>query len=139
MGKSQTAERPVIAAGRVPKAVHEEIKQAAESSGRSMAEELADLAYRTIEHRRRFPASAVAQAIEAGTLAFLLAGERYARDNGVAGSWHEDLESRRSAALSLCWTMITQFVSSDPQQQAITVEALKGRVWTSIVNGPRPG
>jgi hypothetical protein len=136
MAKSLAA-RPVIAPGRVDAALHREIKAAAAASGRSMAEELAALARQAIEHRKRFPDSAAAQAIEMATMAFLLAGDRYARENGIPEPWWDNLESRRNAVLAACGTLITHFVSSNAEQQALTVESLKGRIWTDIVNRPK--
>jgi hypothetical protein len=127
---------PVIAV-RVPPPLHKEITADAKAARRTMSEEMEDLLRAALDHRKRFPNSTAAQATEAATLAFLLTGERYARDNTVAGPWYDDLESRRNAALAACATLITQFVSSDPQQQAMTVESLKGRIWTAIVNRPR--
>jgi uncharacterized protein HemY len=139
MAKS-SAVRPVIAPGRVDAALHQEIKAAAAASGRSMAEELAALARQAIEHRKRFPDSAMAQILEMATIGFLLAGADYAKHNGLKEPWQDNLEARRQAALNLCATIITQFVSSDPTQQALTVESLKGRIWTHIVNRPtKPG
>ncbi len=139
MAKSQTAAaRPVIAPGRVDAALHQEVKAAAEASGRSMAEELAELARQTVAHRKRFPDSAMAQIFEMATIGFLVAGERYAKHNGLKEPWQNHLNARREAAVNLCAMIITQFVSSDPTQQAQTVEALRGRVWQEIVNPLNP-
>ena len=71
------------------------------------------------------------------TIGFLLAGARTAREKGIDQPWPTDLECRREAALSACTQLITMFVSSDPIQQAVTVESLKGRIWTSIINQPK--
>src|SRR5262249_45473016 len=113
IGKSRRPEgrNPVIAV-RVSPPLHEEIAQDAKAAQRTMSEEMEDLLRAALEHRKRFPTSVAAQAIEAATLAFLLTGERYARDNNVAGPWYDDLESRRNAVLAACASLITQFVSS---------------------------
>lgn len=134
MAKS-LAKRPVIAPGRVDAALHQEVKSAAEASGRSMAEELTELARGAIAQRRRFPNPSTAQAFEMFTLGFLIGGERAARGRELS-DWSADLECRREAALNACATLITQFVSNDPAEQAITVEALKGRIWRHIVTRP---
>jgi hypothetical protein len=134
--KKSRALRPVIAAQRVDKPFHEALKAEAESSGRSMAEELTALARQAIEHRKRFGDSATAQAVEMATIGFLLAGDRRAREKGIDQPWPTDLECRREAVLSACTQLITMFVSSDPTEQALTVESLKGRVWSNIVNRP---
>jgi hypothetical protein len=63
--------------------------------------------------------------MEAATLAFLSGGERYGRDNEIDIPWTDDLESRRNAALAMCITIITQFVSSDAREQVLTVAALE--------------
>jgi hypothetical protein len=134
--KSQPA-RPVIAAWRTDAALHEELKAAAKSSGRPMSQELEALARQALDHRKRFPDSAVAQALEMATMAFLLAGDRCAREDGIAEPWWDNLECRRQATLAACGTLITHFVSSNTEQQALTVESLKGRIWTDIVNRPK--
>lgn len=54
------------------------------------------------------------------TLGFVLGGERKAQQRGIT-DWPTDLECRREAALSACATLITQFVSDDPAEQALTV------------------
>ena len=138
MKKSQ-ALRPVIAAQRVDKPLHEALKTAAESSGRSMAEELTALARQALEHRKRFGDTTTAQAVEMATIGFLLAGARMAREKGIDQPWPTDLDCRREAVLSACTQLITMFLSSDPIQQALAVESLKGRVWTDIVNRPKRG
>lgn len=124
---------------RVPASAFQEIKRAARASGRSVAEELAALAEQAIEARKRFPSSAVAQAVEVLTLSLLLAGEAYARDVGApSGPWQDDLECRRAAALAACESLLA-FVSADPDQQRMTLDVLMGRVASKAVNFPRPG
>jgi hypothetical protein len=138
MAKSQAAAaRPVIAAWRTDAALHEELKAAAKNSGRPMSQELEALARQALEYRKRSPDSAAAQALEMATMAFLLAGDRYARDNNIPQPWSDNLESRRNAVLAACVALITHFVSSNAEQQALTVESLKGRIWTDIVNRPK--
>jgi len=136
IGKSRRppGRNPVIAV-RVSPPLHKEITQDAKASQRTMSQEMEDLLRAALEHRKRFRSGA-ARAIEAATLALLLGGERYAKDNNVVGHWDDDLESRRWAAIAACTTLITQFVSSHPRDQADTVEALKGRIWTTIANRP---
>jgi hypothetical protein len=138
MRKSRTL-RPVIAAQRVDKPLHDAIKAAAETSGRTLAEELAALARQALDHRSRFESSATASAIEMATIGFLLAGERCAQDHGVTQPWPTDLGCRREAALAACAVLVTHFVSADAGEQALTVEALKGRIWTDIANRPKRG
>jgi hypothetical protein len=58
----------------------------------------------------------------------VLTGDRYARDNKVTGDWWTDLESRRHAAIAACSAVITNFVSSDPEERSFTVTALKSLV-----------
>jgi hypothetical protein len=136
MAKSSAA-RPVIAPGRVDAALHQEVKAAAAASGRSMAEELTELARRALEHLRRFPNSLTAQAFEMATLGFIIGGENEARQKGIT-DWTADLECRRQAALSACTTLICYFVSNDPREQARTVEELPRRIWREwTVNPPR--
>jgi hypothetical protein len=133
MSKSRAALRPVIAAQRVDRPLYEAIKAEAASSGRSLAEELTALARGAIENRKRFGDTTTARAVEMATVGFLLAGERKAREKGLNQPWSTDLECRREAALVACTQLVTMFVSSDPNQQALTVESLKGRIWTDIV------
>jgi hypothetical protein len=137
-GKSRRPKgrNPVIAV-RVTPPLHQEIAQDAKAAQRTMSEEMEDLLRAALDQRKRFPTSVAAQAVEMATLAFLLTGERYARDNKVDGPWHDDLESRRNAALAACATLITQFVSSDPRDQADTVDALRGRIWTHNITRGR--
>jgi hypothetical protein len=129
---------PVIAV-RVSPPMHMEIALAAKAEERTMAATVEDLLRAALDARKRFPSSTVAQAIESTTLAFLLGGANYARDHGINEPWEDNLEARRNAALAASSTLITHFVSSDAREQAMTVEALKGRVWTDIINQPRPG
>jgi hypothetical protein len=136
--KRPLGRNPVIAV-RVAPSLHQEIAAVAKAAQRTMSAEMDDLLREALTYRKRFPSSIEAQAVEAMTLAFLLGGANYARDNGIDGPWGSNLEARRNAALAACSALITQFVSSDPQQQALTVEALKGRIWVDIVNRPRPG
>jgi hypothetical protein len=94
-----------------------------------MAAEIDGLLRQALGHRKRLPtSSSAAQAIEAMTLAFVLTGDRYARDNKVTGDWWTDLESRRHAALAACSALIANFVSSDPEERGRTVAILKGYV-----------
>src|SRR5262245_50950703 len=117
MRKSRAAVRPVIAPGRVSQPVYQAIKEAAAESGRSLSEELANLAQAALDHRKRFPSSLMAQLLEMGTIAFLLAGETYAQHNKIDGPWQNNPEARREAVLNLCATIITNFIS-DPHEQA---------------------
>jgi hypothetical protein len=141
MAKSRKSRRPPgrnpVIAVRVAPPLHREIAEDAKASERTMSAEMEALLRQALDARKRFPTSADAHAMEAVTFSVLLSGERYARDNGVNGPWTDDLESRRQGALAGCLALIN-FVSSDAQQQAMTVESLKGRVWTNIVNRP-PG
>jgi hypothetical protein len=130
-----TGRNPVIAV-RVEPPLHEEIVANAKAAQRTMAAEIEGLLRSALENRKRFPSSIVAKAVEMATFAFLLTGERYAQDNRVNGPWWDDLESRRYAALAACVGLITNFVSTSAEDQALTVEALKGRIWTHIVNRP---
>ena len=130
MAKSRTAARPVIAPGRIPQPVYAAIKQEAARSGRSLAEELAQLAHSAIEVRKRFPDSTAAISWEMTTLAFVIGGGRKAQERGIDEPWSTDLECRREAVLSACATLITQFFSGDPDQQADFILALKGRLWS---------
>src|SRR5262245_37779916 len=132
MAKSRAA-TPVIA-GRVPAQLHLEIKAAAQASGRSMSDELAALARQALEHRKRFPNSAAAHAIEMVTLAFLMTGERRAKEKGLNVPFMDDLECRRAAILAACVPLITTVLSDDPGEQALAVNSLMGRVWTSMVH-----
>lgn len=129
-----TGRNPVIAV-RVEPPLQAEIAADAKAAQRTMAAEIDGLIRQALSHRKRI--SLAAQAIEAATLTFLLSGERYALDNGVTGLWTNDFHSRRTAAVAACLSLITNFVSSDPQDQALAVEDLKGRVWTAIINRPR--
>jgi len=137
-GKSRRPEgrNPVIAV-RVSPPLHQAITQDAKVAQRTMSEEMEDLLRAALDHRKRFPTSVAAKAIEMATLAFLLSGDRYARDHKVAGPWHDDLESRRNAAVEACATLITQFVSSNPKDQSLTVEVLKSRIWGRAINSGR--
>jgi hypothetical protein len=141
MPKLQKSRRPLgrnpVVAVRVPPPLREEIIARAKDAERTMSAEVEELLRAAIDARKRFPDSTVAWAVEAMTLAFLLAGDRYARENGIHEPWWDNLESRRNAVLAACVTLITNFVSTDPQQQALTVESLKGRIWTAIVNRPK--
>ena len=124
---------------RVSPPLHQEIAADAKAAQRTMSGEMEDLLRAALNQRKRFPTSAAALATEAATLSLLLTGERYARDQGIAEPWHENLEARRAAVLSACAVLICEFVSSDPREQALTVESLKGRIWTDMINRPRPG
>lgn len=127
---------PVIAV-RVEPPLQAEIAADAKAAERTMAAEIDGLLRIALSRRKSLPpSSAAAQAIDAATLAFSMTGERYARDNKVAGDWWTDLESRRHAAIAACLALITQFVSSDPDEQDTTAEAIRGRVWRRIVIGP---
>jgi len=129
---------PVIAV-RVAPPLHREIAEDAKASQRTMSAEMEDLLRQALNARKRFPNSVAAQAIEALTFAFLLTGERYARDNRVNGPWVENVECRREATVVACLSLIENFLSTDAQTRASAVESLKNRVWYSIVNQPRPG
>jgi hypothetical protein len=141
MAKSGVSRRPSgrspVIAVRVSPPLHEEIKVSAAAAEHTMSEEMQLLLRSALENRKRFPSSAVAQAVEMATFAFLLTGDRYARDNGISEPWWDNLESRRNAVLAACGALITHFVSTSAEDQALTVEALKGRIWTHIVNRPR--
>jgi hypothetical protein len=136
MKKLKTIGRPrgrnPVLAVRLAPPLHEEIVEDARRAQRTLAAEVESMLRQAFIHRKRFPTSAAAHAMEAVTFNFLMNGERYARDNGVKGPWTDDLESRRQAALAGCQALLA-FVTSDLQQQAMTVESLKGRVWTQIV------
>jgi hypothetical protein len=126
--------RPVINPGRVSELVHAAVAAAAAVSGRSMSEELAELARQAIEHRKRFADAPTARAFEMATLSFIAGGERKAQESGINQPWASDVECRLEAAVSAAATLFTQFISSEPQVQARAVEALKGRIWFDIVN-----
>ena len=129
---------PVIS-GRIPAPLHEEIAVLAGASNRSMSAELAELAREALAHRKRFGDSTVAQAVELATISLMLAGERYARDNSITEPWPTNVECRRHAVLAACVALITNFVSSNAEQQILTVESLKGHIWTDIANRPKRG
>lgn len=143
MAKSGVSRRPKgrspVIAVRVPPPLHEEIKTSAAAAKHTMSEEMQLLLRSALENRKRFPNSTVAQAVEMATFAFLLTGARYAEVNGVNKPWWDDFHSRRSAAVAACIALITNFVSTSAEDQALTVEDLKGRVWTHIVNRPKRG
>src|SRR5262245_20574212 len=126
MAKSRAAERTPVIAGRVPAQLHQEIKAAAAESGRSMSDELAALARQAIDHRKRFPNSAAAHAIELATIAFLLAGERAAKEKGLTGPFMDDVDCRRAAVTAASASLITVAFSEDPKKQAVVVNSLHG-------------
>jgi hypothetical protein len=128
-----------VIAVRLEPPLHQDIVADAKASERTIAAEMEGLLRQALDYRRKFPTADAARAIEAATLGYLLAGERYARDHGINEPWTANLECRQAAVVAACVSLITNFVSSDPQQQALTVESIKGRVWTSIVNQPRSG
>jgi hypothetical protein len=141
MAKSATrrplGRNPVIAV-RVPPPLHQEIAEDAKASERTMSEEMATLLRQALDHRKRFPTSAVAQAVESATLSFLIGGANYARDIAkLTKPWPTDLESRRAAALAACQSLLS-FVSADPSQQRLTVDVLMGRIAFQAANFPRP-
>jgi hypothetical protein len=123
---------PVIS-GRVPPSLHQQIQAAAQASGRSMSEEMAA----RIEWANRLLGSGDSgRAIEMAALAFLFAGERTGREEGVT-DWTKDLRARRQAVLAACVSLMTQFLTDDPDEQYLTLESLKGRLWTRYVNQPK--
>jgi hypothetical protein len=142
MAKSGVSRRPKgrspVIAVRVPPPLHEEIKTSAAAAEHTMSEEMQQLLRSALENRKRFPSSTVAQTVEMATFALLLTGERYAEINDVNKPWWEDLESRRSATVAACVALITNFVSTSADDQALTVEAIKGRIWTHIVRPKNP-
>ena len=133
MAKSKKVGRPAgrnpVIAVRVEPPLQAEIAADAKASERTMAAEIDGLLRQALGHRKRLPPSSpAAQAIEAMTLAFVMTGDRYARDNKVTGDWWTDLESRRQAALAVCSVLIANFVSSDPEERGRTVAFLKSFV-----------
>jgi hypothetical protein len=140
MAKSATrrplGRNPVIAV-RVSPPLHQEIAADAKASERTMSEEMAALLRQALDHRKRFPSSTVAQAMESATLAFLLGGANYARDHGINTPWADNLEARRSAAVEASVALITLFVSTNVEEQILTENQIKNRIWLEIVNRPK--
>jgi hypothetical protein len=126
-----------VIAVRVSPPLHQEIAAVAKAAQSTMSAEMDRLLRAALEIRKRLPGSAAAQAIEMATLGFILAGNRRAKEKGITGAWENDLECRRAAILAACTPLITEFLSDDPQEQILTVESLKGRIWTAIANRPR--
>jgi hypothetical protein len=121
---------PVIS-GRVPQSLHERIQEAARVTGRSMSEELAARA--EFAFRLSDASGDAGSALEAAALAFLFAGERAGREKETS-DWTKDLSARRQAVLAACSSLITQFLSNDPDEQYLCFESLKGRLWTRNTN-----
>src|SRR5260221_14387724 len=114
MAKTQGSRRPPgrnpVIAVRVAPPLHEEITAAAKAAERTMSAEVEMLLRQALDARKRFPDSVVARTIEAAVLAYVVAGERYARD--IAGlsdpqSWSTDFGSRREAAVAACQSLIS--------------------------------
>jgi hypothetical protein len=139
MGKSASkrplGRNPVIAV-RVPPPLHQEIADNAKAAERTMSAEMEHLLRAALDARKRFPNSTVAQAMEAATFAFLIAGETFARDIRKwkePKDWPADPGARRAAALAGCQALLA-FADADPVQQMWTVDVLKGRVALPIAN-----